>query len=137
MIALDPLPLPSPLVLPYIGSMPDFFLSQANWVVNRPISAYNSLTCCSWATLIASTALWSSPNRLGNPFRAVAFHLLSWLGWTPYSAAIWATVFSSFRISWTTWALNSFEYRFLMSHILTYSCPFSCPVFGVHYKMIK
>jgi hypothetical protein len=43
------------------------FLSQANCVASRPISAYNSSSLRSWAASTARTALLSSLNRLGRP----------------------------------------------------------------------
>ena len=36
---------------------PDFFFSQDNWALNRPISAYNSLSCFSCSASLALLAL--------------------------------------------------------------------------------
>src|SRR5436305_13499242 len=76
----------------------NFFLSQATRVVNLPISAYSSVSCCSWA-LLSSAVLSCFSNSTGSPSNATARQLFSCVGWTSYSAAICANVFSSFRSS--------------------------------------
>src|SRR5713226_9786566 len=75
-----------------------FFLSQATWVVNLPISAYSSVSCCSWA-LLSSAVLSCFSKRPGSPSNVTARHCFSCVGWTSYAAAICASVFSSLKSS--------------------------------------
>ena len=51
----------------------------------------------------------------GQPdLNATARQFFSWVGWTSYSAASCASVFSSFKSSCTTRALNAAVYCFLI-----------------------
>src|SRR5689334_7461666 len=49
----------------------NFFFSQLTCVLNLPISAYSSLSCCSWARF-NSTVLSCFSKRLGIPSNATA-----------------------------------------------------------------
>src|SRR5260370_5177074 len=91
----------------------NFFLSQATWVVNLPISAYNLVSCCSWARF-NSAVLSCFSKRLGSPSNAMARQVFSCVGWTSYSAAICASVFSSLKSSCTTRVLKAAVYCFLI-----------------------
>src|SRR5450755_406320 len=69
------------------GSIPDFFFNQVNWVVNLPISPYSSFKRSSYSARMVTIESFSS-KRLGRPSTTIAFHRLSCVGWTSYSAAI-------------------------------------------------
>ena len=53
----------------------DFFFSQDNWALSRPISAYSSLICFSCSTSRACSPLRSSSNSCAKSSRACLFHL--------------------------------------------------------------
>src|SRR5260370_26497821 len=76
----------------------NFFLSQVTCVVNLPISAYSSVSCCSCAAF-NSAVLSCFSKRPGSPSTATVRQFFSWVGWTSYCAAICANVFSSFKSS--------------------------------------
>ncbi len=70
-----------------------FLFSQLSSVVNRPISASRSVTCCSWVALRVAVASRTSKRR-GSPSRAVRRQSRSWFTCASCSLASWANVVS-------------------------------------------
>src|SRR3954469_15374640 len=83
-----------------------FFFSQLSCVVRRPISAYSSSRCWVWASLSAAMSSRRS-KMVERPLSAWVRQSRRTFGWTPYSALIWPSVFSSFSKSRATCALNA------------------------------